>query len=181
MKKLTLLLFFFLTLQANAKLLLEPYVGLGKSISDQIQEPNANFNSFSINPGVRIGMTTMFTFISFGGDFSYQSSTLEEDPSERELDLKRVDYSAFAAFEFPVLFRVFGKLIIASSLDMGETRAIDPSGYGLGIGFTGMPFLSMNLEYRNLTWNKVNTNETESSTDGEISEIILSLSLPFKI
>ena len=178
MKKYALLISFFLTLSANAKLFLEPYMGFGKATSEQISNPSVTFDSFSINPGLKVGMATMLRLVSAGIEISYQDSMVE-NPRE-ELNLERMDYALFAGFDFPVLFRVFGKYILQSNLDIGNTEIVNPSGYGLGLGYTGLPFLSLNLEYRNLSWNKIRTNDFEANNDGEISEVILSLSLPLK-
>ena len=181
MKKLVLLLSLFLTLPANSALYLEPYMGLGMSVSEEIQGPELIFDGFSINPGLKIGATTMFTFISLGIETSYQDSTAEAGSSGRDRDLSRTDYSVFGVFEFPILFRVFGKYIVGSKLAIGSTDVIDPSGYGFGAGYTGLPFFSLNLEYRTLSWNKIKRNGSELNTNGEINEIILSLSFPLKI
>ena len=181
MKTLVLLFCLLLTLPAKSALFLEPYLGLGMATSGDIEGPEATFEGLSINPGLKIGTTTMFTFVSFGAEFSYQDSTAEARPSGRELDLTRTDFSAFALFEFPILFRIFGKYIVGSSMTIGNTDMIDPDGYGLGVGYTGLPFLSLNLEYRTISWKKIKNNDVESNANGEITEIILSLSFPLKI
>ena len=49
-------------------------------------------------------------------------------------------------------------------------------GYGLGIGFTGLPFVSLNLEIEALNY------DAESSgveTDYSVASTILSVSMPF--
>ena len=180
MKKCFLFFSIFLALSTNAKLLLEPYMGFGKSSSEQIQTPDVSHDRFSLIPGVKIGMNTMLRLVSAGMEISYQDTTVE-DPSQTEHNLERTDYALFAGFDFPVLFRVFGKYILKSSLDIGETKIVDSSGYGFGLGYVGLPLLNLNLEYRNLSWNKIIRNGSEEHSDGNISEIVFSLSLPLKL
>ena len=180
MKRLTLIFCLFLTLPANANFFVEPYAGMGKSISDDIQDLDTSFDSFSFSPGLRVGTMKLLGLISAGGDISYQDSTAEEDGG-RELSLTRMDYGLFVGANLPILFRGFAKYIFSSSLDIGDNKVIGASGYGLGVGYTGLPFLVLNLEYKNLTWSKVSTDDVERNSDGEISEIFLSLSFPIKL
>ena len=182
MKKLTLFFSLFITLPAISGIFVEPYIGAGKSISDniRIQREGTSFDSFFINPGLKIGTTRLLRLVSAGVELSHQSSSAES-PSQGELDLTRMDYGIFAGIDLPVLFRFFGKFIFDSDMKIGNAEIVDPSGYGLGVGYKGMPFLSLNLEYRNISWNKTIIDDTESNNDGDISEIILTLSLPLKL
>ena len=177
---LLLCLFLVISTKANAKFFLEPYVGLGKSTSEEIQYPDVTFDNFSINPGLKFGTSTMLRLITAGVDVSHQSSTVEGDSSEDDA-LERMDYALFVGFDLPILFRAWAKYIFISGLNIGDAEILGSSGYGFGVGYTGLPLLNLNLEYRNLSWNKVRINGNENNRDGNISEFILSLSFPLKL
>ena len=180
MKRLTLLFCLFLTYNANAKFFVEPYLGAGKSISDDLQDLNASFDSFSLYPGLRVGSMRILGLLFAGAEISYQSSSAE-DREKRELDLTRTDYGLLAGVNLPLLFKPFAKYIFTSSLDIGDNKVIGASGYGLGVGYKGLPFIVLNLEYKSLAWTKISTNGVERNSSGDISEVFLSLSFPINL
>jgi hypothetical protein len=83
--------------------------------------------------------------------------------------------AAFVAFKPIVIpLRVYGRYFIDAGL--ADSSSEDDSGYGVGVGFTGLPFISINLDY-----NKYNNDVTVGSTTTsfDASEIMLTLSLTF--
>ena len=121
MKLYTLLFCLFLTLsvKVNAALFLEPYLGLGKSTSEEIEYPDVTFDSFSINPGLKVGTTTMLRLVSAGVDISHQSSNVETNFSEDD-NLERMDYALFCGARPSHTLQSFGQ--VHSYIEPGYRR-----------------------------------------------------------
>jgi len=92
----------------------------------------------------------------------------------------------FIGYEFPVLFRVYAGYIFSGT---GTTKADDGTkiefnegtGSKVGVGFTGLPFVDINLEYRQMKYPEMTLGSTDTDTDTTYSTIMLGLSLPFTI
>lgn len=149
MKKLLgfFLMLFLFTNVANAMLYIEPFAGLATTPID------ATNNEMKAAVGARAGFSTMGFVL--GGEYTVINSNNRT--------------AAFAAFKAPVIpLRVFGRYIF----DTGVSGATTSTGYGVGVGFTGMPFISINLDYTKLD-NKIKL------IDNSGDEIMLSISVPF--
>ena len=148
-----LLTMFIFSTSVNAMLYLEPMIGLEKYIMD-------NSSSDATEMEVMIGGRAGFSMLGFvfGGEYT------KVDEWDR--------IAAFAAFKAPILpLRVFARYFI----DLGDYSDYDTSnGFGLGVGFTGLPFLSINLDFNKYTIKN-------SVWDLSGSEFILSVSMPFDL
>lgn len=207
MKKLIIasLMVIGLTTQAHAGLLIEPY--LGYIFSGETTETGAGASAFNykydysgINYGGRLGYSTFG--LQFGLDYNMASYDYETTNATTKLK-DAYDFTAFGAFvgfKFPVFLRVWGTYFFNAELkdtDSGTGGVYSPSGakfegsgFGLGAGFTGLPFVNINLEYRSFTYDEGTTsdgtkitlpNTTYGVGKHDASEMILSLSVPFDI
>lgn len=136
MKVLTLVLCLF-SFNSFAGFLIEPYAGVGNYkvvYNDSLVEDGDNESMTTF--GGRLGMS--FTLLSAGID--YQLDTIDE--------ASRNTTSIFVGVDLPILLRFWGEYMISSNLepDEGKTTYDFESGYSLGVGFTGLPFVSLNLE-----------------------------------
>jgi hypothetical protein len=147
---------------AQADLLLEPYVGyhLGKYTAFNNDTDNVNGPTF----GGRIGYSN-FTGLMLGVDL--MSGVWKNDDSPAG-DVTPTQAGLFVGFEFPILLRAYA----AYSLFVNElktasgsstTKASDGSTIKLGLGFTALPLLSINLEYLASTYKKQD-GATQSTT-----------------
>ena len=107
----------------------------------------------------------------------------------------RRDLGIFAGFNFPILIRVWASYYFNSKIEgqdstgihsIDSTETLNGNGYAIGVGFTGLPFLSLNLELRNFTYDEIddiNLNPTTATLSPEYkaSEVFVSLSLPINI
>jgi len=199
------LMAFALISQAQAGILIEPY--LGYIFSADTKETGSGSGSFDykydysgLNYGGRLGYSTFG--LQVGLDYNMASYDYETSNSTTKLK-DAYDFNAFGAFvgfKFPVLLRVWGTYYFNAELkdkDSGSGGVYTPSGskfngngFGLGAGFTGLPFVNINLEYRSFTYDEGTTSagvklNLPDTTNGvgkhSASEMILSLSVPFDI
>lgn len=158
---------FYYTKNANAALLLEPYVGYhlaGKAESTGFEE---DFSGTAV--GGRIG----YQNFGFMMGLNLQKGTLDIDNLSD--DLEYTTYGAFIGYNFPILVRAWAEFIISGSGDVGSTDIDKAKGTRLGVGFTALPFVSINLEMSQPTF------EFDAGSDLDANSYLLSVSLPFTI
>ena len=162
----SVLSFVFSTTTANA-LLIEPFIGyqMGDYESGSTKEDAAG-----IEYGARLGAS--FTMFDFGVE--YATGTLEVDFSP-SVDYDTTDLGAFIAVNFPILLRAYFTYFVKSEAEPDTGGELEGSGYRLGVGFTGLPFVSLNLEMINRSYDEFNGS---SVTDRDIQTTMLSVSLP---
>lgn len=161
---------FYYTKNAQADLLIEPYIGYhatgeSKSDTDGIDGKDLKGNAF----GGRLG----YQNLGFMLGLNFQQGALDvEDISK---DLEYTTYGAFIGFNFPVLLRVWGEYVFSGSGELGDVDIDTVGGYRLGVGFTALPFVSINLE---MSQPKV---EFKNDADGDFNTYLLSISLPITL
>jgi hypothetical protein len=204
MRKLITALFLTSTLSvAQAGVHIEPYLGYMLHSSEQktttttALDTTTEYSASSPLLGARLGYG-MLGF-SFGVDYSMSTGAfeLEQDspatttPSDK---YKSTNLGLYAGFTFPIMLRVWATYFINNKLELdkvGGTAANSDSmeltgnGLAVGVGWTGLPFLALNLEYRMLTFDEIKRRDgtvvaLPSTTFGELEakEIVLSVSLP---
>lgn len=172
--KMRLVLVLALTMVANAAqagFMIDPYIGLGQSKSTLDVANDQEETSGSSVVGSRLG----YSFILFSGGIDYQIMKTE-DSNEEDATLNNL--SAFVGVDLPILFRFWAEYFLSSNLD-SDTNGVDfafKDGYGLGIGFTGLPFVSLNLEIEALNFD---AEVGGTDFDYSVASTILSVSMPF--
>ena len=186
------LLLILLTISyGHALFLIEPYVGYKNASGKDSDTPVLELEYSGLTYGARAGLTTMG--FSVGVDYSLSSSDIEfiqsggsaTDPHDQTM------MGAFVGYEFPMMFRVWGSYFFDVSLedtdgsDKGDE--LNGDGMGLGVGFTGLPFVSINLEYRmwSIDESVDGADGTKTNTTGvdviDIKEILVTVSLPLDL
>lgn len=174
-----LILAFFVIRPAEAGFLIEPVVGF--SFSKFEPKDTKEYKTNGINYGGRIGYQNM----GFQLGLDYLAGSEYVDSSHFKKSYNHTEWAAFAGFEFPVLFRVYAGYIFAADGDTkhkttGKVKFDDGSGVKLGVGYTGLPFVDINFEYRSGTYDKTKTGGLNvGKTD--FSGFMLGLSLPLVI
>ena len=172
-----------LSLPAQAGILMEPYAGYAQSLSDS----NAGYLDTSLSysspfVGAKLGFTAFG--LSGGVDVVYQRDHLRAKNQYQNLRprFKRADTGVFLGFRLPALFRFYGKYILSSEFETDIWDAVEPSGAALGIGYP-LALFSINVEYRNLSWEKIDTYQgrRDVSEETKLSDILLSISLPINL
>lgn len=188
---------FFALNSAKAGIHIEPYLGYSLAGSGDVTFTNSKYDLSYSSPtiGGRLGYS-MLGFMA-GLDYSMQSFNLKSEIGSTEYKdgVKKNQLGIFVGYELPILLRVWGTYFISSKLEGDDAPAVnqlidrndefsDGGGYALGVGFTGLPFVSLNLEYRTLEYDKYEVSGVAASNYTEkldLSEILFSVSLPLDI
>ena len=164
---LTILITF--TSQSHGAIHIEPYIGFGKSTVDV----NAGSSDSNDDIGHKaVGGKLGWGLLGFDFGVDYEMDTHD--------DFKRNNISAYAAFDFPVLLRVWAEYVVSSSFEADDIDAdLDlKSGTSFGVGFTGVPFFNINVELENTSY----SGDFEG-TDYDVQWVsyLVSVSMPFDI
>jgi hypothetical protein len=156
------------SVSANA-ILIEPFIGwqtgdfeLGNAATKDVD---------GIEFGGRLGITFVEVF-NIGGEFS--KGTLSDDDSP-STDYDTTDAGIFFSFEFPILVRAYATYFLSSVADPDSGQKFEgDGGFRLGIGFTGLPFVSINIEQILRKYDE----RGSSSVDLEIKTTMIGISVP---
>ena len=148
-----LILAFLIIKPASAGLLIEPVVGYNVA-KFGVDNPSYDEEK-AIGPsfGGRLG----YQKLGFQLGLDYLHSSLDVDDNAFKENVTSNEWAGFVGFEFPVLLRVYAGYIFAAT---GESKLTgnqklelsEGSGMKLGVGFTGLPFVDINFEYRKGTF-----------------------------
>lgn len=186
--------FLFLSIgQASAAGLFEPSLGYAIHSKEKVSGPGFETES-SGNPTV-LGVNLGFRYFGIMGGLSYKHNFKTDYDFElngqggfEDEKLKRRDIGVFAGYNFPAAFRVWGSYYFDTRRE--QTTGSDAgskvlgSSWGLGLGFTGLPVVNLNLEYIKTSFDEQEDprgrrEDIDSRVDAKMSQIILSVSIPF--
>lgn len=134
--------------------------------------------------------------MSYGGRLGYQNgpiqigadylkSSIDMNSSDFDENADITEWAAFVGMEFPILLRGYAGYIFSAEgeteLNNVSTDLKDGNGFKLGVGLTPLPFLDINLEYRNGTFDKYRQNGVNISQDVDYEAYMLSISLPLDL
>lgn len=177
-----LILAFLFINQASAGVLVEPVLGYSFSkvqVSDTgFSEEKASGPSF----GGRLG----YQNLGFQLGVDYLQSNLDVDDNDYS-SLKTKEWAGFIGFEFPVLLRVYAGYIFSAlgdtKYDSGsgnqKLKLQDGSGAKFGLGFTGLPFIDINFEYRKGSFGEYKYQGSTHDKDMDFEAFMVGVSLPF--
>jgi hypothetical protein len=140
MKKFLVTMIAVLTMSsaAHAGVFIEPF--LGYAISGKEDEGGSD-DIKGMDLGARLGAT--FAMFSLGVE--YAAGSYEEDKSGGN-DFDTTDIGVTFAFDFPILLRLYATYFADSEVK-GDNLTVEGSGgYRVGIGYTGLPFVNINVE-----------------------------------
>ncbi len=153
--------------QANAGIYVEPYLGYN------LVGEFGNNDTSGVNIGGRLGYSLPM-LVSFGLDYNMGEYT--HDVSGTDVDVDHSNFGAFVAVDLPILLRAWASYYISSKADFGASE-YEGSGFSLGVGFTMLPFVSLNVEYRAINYDELNG----ATADIDGSEILFGVSLPLDL
>jgi len=181
----------------HAALLIEPYLGysLGGGGETGVNTSTYIHEYSGLNLGVRFGYILPLGPM-FGLDYSFATHDLDSTLGNASFsdEIKKKQWGLFVGFNLPVLVRVWGTYFFSAGFDgqdqeknnqlYNENDAIKSgSGYALGIGYTGLPFLSINFEYRTFEYDTLLIEEAEATNYNgtDLNEFLLSVSTPINL
>jgi hypothetical protein len=157
---------------AQAGFLIEPYVGTGqfKSTVDLASEDEET--ATLTTTGARLGYGFLGTVYA-GIDYSMQTTEISEE------DTSMTNTAVFVGVDLPILLRGWAKYYIGSTIDVDNVDDVEfKDGYAIGLGFTGLPFVSLNLELQNINYTyEVLGNDVDITTAGTVFSVSLPLDL----
>jgi hypothetical protein len=195
-------------------LMIEPYLGYTFGGGEQDLGGNSKYDYSYHHPmlGLRLGGS----LLGFMAGLDYSGSLLSSFSMDVEQkagssttdyndDVNKTQFGLFVGYDFPILLRAWATYYLSAKLE-GESAVAagtnqiyttnyseSGSGIGFGVGFTPLPLISVNLEYRKFTYDEWenSTGNPSSGTFGdstyptykdvELTEILLSVSLPFDL
>lgn len=128
---------------AHAGILIEPNVGYETGTYEFTSSNKGDYSGTMF--GARLGYTMMG--FMFGVDYSTGSGTAKPDGGGGDGKLAPTDIGAFVGYKFPIMFRAYLSYFLDSKMhDKDASADYKGKGYRIGIGYTGLPFVAINLE-----------------------------------
>ncbi|MES2857126.1 MAG: hypothetical protein V4692_14755 [Bdellovibrionota bacterium] len=163
--------------QAKAALLIEPYVGYGMGKAEGILMTNiSSYNDSYVTTatmfGGRVGIAIPLLFVA--ADYSMMTGTAKN--GVLSYNISGTTIGAIAGVSIPFLRVWAGYNFSKTFKEITEAKG---KGLRAGIGFTGLPFISINLEYMTTTYEKSSL-QTAATGDANDSFALLSISLPME-
>lgn len=162
---------------ASASLLIEPHVGYNLYGNADYSSITTKYNGAQY--GARLG--GQFLGLMGGFDFTHSAYTAKSTSASGSSsnDVKRDQFGIFAGYNLPILLRAWVGYYFSDKSSGANSTWDKGHGTELGLGFTGLPFLSFNLEYRMSTYDKSNAGAL--SPEFKTKEIVLGVSAPFTL
>lgn len=167
---------------AKSALLIEPLAGynMGTKLDFEGGESYSGGNGWAA--GGRLGFQQLG--FQIGADYLHSYVDMDDKDFNKKVNLD--EFGAFVGFEFPVLFRVYAGYIFSAfgKTENDSDQKIElssGSGQKFGVGFTGLPLLDINFEYRRGTFGEKQVGGVESKDDTNYQSILIGVSIPFTI
>lgn len=157
---------------SNADLMVEPYLGY--------EMAKVSFGGLDSKPsGTALGLRLAYKipFFWFGFDGSTASGKVNPEASgATNSDYTRTTLGVVAGVNFPILFRAWVGYGLSNKLtEKNSSSDFTGTNTKIGVGFTGLPFVSLNLEMITDNFDKLNSNSISGLNS---SSYLLSVSLP---
>lgn|GEM_PF-343640 len=178
---------------ARAGLYVEPYLGYSVNSAEQTSS-STDFSYDSPYFGGRLGGS--FMMLNLGLDYMMrpEHDVKYDAPASLAGTKEKHDgkyLGAFIGVDFPVLVRAYASYYFDATLEDKDgsdvADELNGKGYMLGLGFTGLPFVSLNLEYRALTFDEYKDASAGTTTaltgnqEYSAKEIGFSVSIPLDL
>lgn len=166
---------------AKASLLLEPVLGFNAGSRLEFEDGKSYSGGGGLGIGGRVGYQNLG--FQLGLDYLKSSIDMRDNDIDKNVDMN--EWAGFVGFEFPVLLRVYAGYIFSAD---GQTKSngnkvelSEGAGTKLGVGFTVLPFLDINVEYRRGTFDETKIGGVKTGKETDYQSYMLAVSLPFTI
>lgn len=179
---------FFFSQQSQGSFLIDPYLGFKLASGENSNNLITEYEYNSLTYGSRLGLK----FLGFSGGLDYSLSSVEMEASTGNTtitdDHEQKSFGVFVGYDFPIMMRIWATYFFdinyedTDGTDKGDE--LNGSGLGLGAGWTILPLVSLNLEYRMISLDESVTSGVTNSLTGddeiEINELLFSVSIPLE-
>lgn len=154
---------------SQADILIEPYLGyhLGKWKAGSTSEDLS---------GMVFGGRLGFSTLGFQAGLDYMGGELKDDATPKS-EFTVSNLGVFVGYNFPILVRVYGSYFFDAELK--DTFKLEGTAIRLGVGFSPLPLLDVNLEYMMGTYDKVNGSSINPDVKTDTYGLVLSI--PFEL
>jgi hypothetical protein len=165
-----------------AGLYFEPYVGYAVGTVDgKIGSTNIDVDSTSSVFGAKLG-GTILGMVAIGGEYMAMKNNDDDKTSADDDGSSDSTFTGlFAQFSFPVLFKVSATYFLSAKYENTDNVDMEGTGTKISVGFTGLPFVAINLDMINATFDEGSSNGTKQTVDVDQSSTMLSVSLPLSL
>jgi uncharacterized membrane protein (DUF485 family) len=170
MKKIFILSSVFCTC-TFASLHIDPYVGVSY-LNSTFAAVEHGADNLPLTMGGRLGYSKLG--LSLGGDYETTSSMKFKNRTQ-EYDATNIGF--FMGYTFPILLRAYATYFVSANMKATGSEVKDGNGYKVGIGLTILPFIVVNVEYKDLTYDTLNGATSETTLKGYGVNISLPLNL----
>lgn len=158
---------------SQAGLLVEPYLGYETGTT---QNSSGKLDGSQL--GLRLAYTAPVMFWAGIDATTGISATVKPDVGSSE-GVKRTTLAGVVGMDFPILVRAWVAYGFSNELKTETSNSkLKGSSYKVGVGFTGLPLVSLNLEYLSESFNDVDG--VTLSPEFKNNSYVLSVSLPWE-
>lgn len=162
---------------ASASLLIEPHLGYNLGTS-------GDGESYS---GGQFGMRLGYQQLGLMAGLDFTRSNFDQDATVNGAkvnnEYERNEFGLFVGYNFPIFIRAWGAYYFGNTTkNTKDNSELTGNTKELGVGFTALPFLSLNFMYRMIDLNEYETaSGVKTSVDGSNQEFVVGVSLPITL
>lgn len=163
---------------AHAGIMIEPYLGYEMGKTTDVNAVDGKFDG--ANLGARLAYKTpLMLWVGVDGQFGVSGKYKPDSGSDA--DQKHNTLYGVVGIDLPILLRGWVGYGFSDNLklDTPYSSTIKGKNFKVGVGFTGLPFISLNAEYIKGTTDKIEDGTLANSNPTSKNEsFMLSVSLP---
>ena len=172
-------------------------LAINTSFASLLVEPHLGFNIHATGTGnggaeydyngARVGLRAGYQALGFMTGLDYAHTNYDQDTkisgATTTHSQSRNEIGAFVGYNLPILLRFWGAYYIHNSAkDTVDSSKRSGNSKELGVGLTTLPFVSINLVYRLVDFDELETSSGAKTTiDDSNKEITLGVSLPLTL
>lgn len=164
----------------QASLLIEPHLSYNIYATGENDNVDTSYN------GPQYGLKLGYQYFGLMVGMDYRKSNFETKFESNNVtsrhEMKRDEIGIFAGYEFPILVRGWVGYYFSNKTKFKEVDAeYKGSTTELGVGFTTLPFLSVNFMYRMVKLDELSSSSLTVPAKSDANEFVVGISLPLNL
>lgn len=168
---------FLMASTASAALLIEPHLGYNLGTSGDGESYSGG------QYGMRLGYQQLG--LMAGLDFTrsnFDQKVVDDDGTTPTYKYERNELGLFVGYNFPIFIRAWGAYYFGNTTKIKSSNTeLTGNTKELGVGFTALPFLSLNFMYRMIELDKQESSGIKVGIDESVQEFVVGVSLPLTL